>query len=1093
MFSQSLRLEIGKNEQTQNIGKKATNYRLSDSTTGKSFAPGCDPIRGPTLETVISALISNRGSFLGLIYTRLECRPNVFRMRHQHAFASSSAVAAQDGNQGSAITPVDGSGSSSGTVIGDHDPSADGIFDAKKPCAEDAKQSKPVCNQPAGKQSKTGPQALEAYTRLVPPSEQVLHSKDILPLILYSLKESYGELGPWKNALASMIRVNKPFFLAGIALLWETMVGIGPLLKLLPWHGESAYQGLGKHRYLGGRPDWGRFFQYSVHVHHIKLGTQVGGVILPQHLITELVYHRSKPMPLFPRLHSITIGAENISTSLPLLELLSSNSLLSLEISACPSSTETYEGGIDERVRAIFPVVNVCAPNLKSLRYKGPAGGGLFHGLWLLKSVTDLDLEWVDQIDGSDLICLGYLPQLRKLHLATGKPTLAIPPAALHTPQSSQSWKYLRVFKVTGVDALHSIINSLPGVHHHVEDLHLVLTRVDKPTFVQRALGFYLRCNPNLESIRMQILPIAEQPAALPYYAGLSFPGLSDFEIEEHAKASFSFPLTVLKTVSFEGVPENLWRFMSSTLQNTIGGPIKERPVSTPTDANQPAEHPSRSLGRKPRHIGLDATTESKQNPRDSYGSAKTVLGQRELEAEMTSARLVWTTGDRMARDEARMGQGKRNDELQGSYGTDETRRRETSYEARMERGRRNDELQGSYGTGREPGDETTSNESRMEREGRNDAMGEKRTASKGFFRVLSNAKQLPRPGATPLADAPSNPATAFPGPSFLANVIWLECPRLEFLEFPLNEVKVMKEDLSRLAENVKGSALENINPNGHPLRELVVNTCTLGEESRGRTFDPDRKVELVGFLEQLFPSLTSGGLRGTPNALWEDMGTWLQTYRKLKEMAAKGDEASIWLTASTCPQRAASARLDLTLHFHKHWAKMDPTSPQSAPATSATTDDQVITTASEGASVNDSDGHGADGEAAGSPEVQLSPKRDESSGQPDVLPEQQLKQIQTVERYARLVPPNEQVLNSKDIVPLILASLKASFGESERWKGAFASMIRVNRSFFHAGCALLWDTMTSFGPTLKLLPWYGEGGYKGLGVSDHFRVPLFV
>ncbi|KAJ3542273.1 hypothetical protein NMY22_g3578 [Coprinellus aureogranulatus] len=530
-----------------------------------------------------------------------------------------------------------------------------------------------------------------------------------------------------------MIRVNRSFLAAGAALLWETVVGIEPLLKLLPWHEDSEYRGLGKYPYVGGAADWGRFCLYSPLIRHIKIGTELDGVVLPHHFITELVYHPYRPLSFFPGLRSITIGEEDISASLPLLEFLANNSLQSLDISACSShSNATHEDPVDERVRAFLPLINTCAPNLKTFRYKGPAERGLFHGLWLLKNITDLDLTWVDQIDGCDLLCLGALPQLRNLQLATAMPISILPLAALITPQGSQSWQALRVFKVTGVDILHCIISSLPCVHRYMEELHMVLTRVDKPAFVKRTLGHYLRSNPNLESVRVQI-PMDEQPAAWPNHAEFSFPGQSDFDLEQYAKASFALPLAALKTVAFEGIPESLWRFMSSTLQNSIGG---------------------------------------------------------------------W------------------------------------------------------------------------------------RCLTSLTFRIQHPPT---RSGGTPAADAPSNPDAVFPGPSFLANVIWLECPRLEFLDFPLNEAKVMTEDLSRITDNVKRSAQANVYPSGHPLRELVINTCTHGEEDSGQAFDPDRKVELVDFLEGLFPSLKSGGLRGTPTALWGDMGAWLHTYRKLKDKAAKG------------------------------------------------------------------------------------------------------------------------------------------------------------------------------------------------------------
>lgn len=96
----------------------------------------------------------------------------------------------------------------------------------------------------------------------------------------------------------------------------------------------------------------------------------------------------------------------------------------------------------------------------------------------------------------------------------------------------------------------------------------------------------------------------------------------------------------------------------------------------------------------------------------------------------------------------------------------------------------------------------------------------------------------------------------------------------------------------------------------------------------------------------------------------------------------------------------------------------------------------------------------------------------------------QQPNKTQVIEGHVRRVPPMIQVLGSKDILPIILGCLRQSFSEWERWRSAFASILRVNRSFAWAGIGILWHTMTSIVPALKLLPWYGNSGYQGLGVS---------
>ena len=90
----------------------------------------------------------------------------------------------------------------------------------------------------------------------------------------------------------------------------------------------------------------------------------------------------------------------------------------------------------------------------------------------------------------------------------------------------------------------------------------------------------------------------------------------------------------------------------------------------------------------------------------------------------------------------------------------------------------------------------------------------------------------------------------------------------------------------------------------------------------------------------------------------------------------------------------------------------------------------------------------------------------------------------QTLPGFAHLVPPAEQVLDSKEILTMVLHILKDSLGIY--WKKQFASLILVNRTFFWAGTAILWREMKGIMPALKLLPWCNGPEYRGLGVSAH-------
>ncbi|KAJ2924219.1 hypothetical protein H1R20_g12873, partial [Candolleomyces eurysporus] len=98
-------------------------------------------------------------------------------------------------------------------------------------------------------------------------------------------------------------------------------------------------------------------------------------------------------------------------------------------------------------------------------------------------------------------------------------------------------------------------------------------------------------------------------------------------------------------------------------------------------------------------------------------------------------------------------------------------------------------------------------------------------------------------------------------------------------------------------------------------------------------------------------------------------------------------------------------------------------------------------------------------------------------------------------------VGAREQVLRNQDILPLIFLHSK-KLGQLDRhgnhesangqelaqpysWKAFLVSLIVVNKSFFHTGTNLLWHTMGSFTPVLKLLPWF-SGEYKGIGSYEY-------
>jgi hypothetical protein len=264
--------------------------------------------------------------------------------------------------------------------------------------------------------------------------------------------------------------------------------------------------------------------------------------------------------------------------SLPAIQLLISYSLQSLDIATYFSleGDEYYElhdiEDVDRKVQTIFPFLHFYAPNIQSFHYKGPSEHGIFQRLSILKTITELHLEWVDRINACDLLCLRDLPLLQVLHLATSSPVIPAPAIVMASPDGAPSCPSLRTLKIRGNEMLQLILCMYQGVHQNLEGLDLVLTRVDRPSFIQRALGFYLHFNPRLESISVRVLSQYEQHPPWPADAVIEMPaGLSDLDIEAHARASFA-SCSSIRTASFEKIPPCLWSFTSSVLQDSIGG-----------------------------------------------------------------------------------------------------------------------------------------------------------------------------------------------------------------------------------------------------------------------------------------------------------------------------------------------------------------------------------------------------------------------------------------------------------------------------------------------------------------------------------------
>ncbi|KAJ3540177.1 hypothetical protein NMY22_g4416 [Coprinellus aureogranulatus] len=87
----------------------------------------------------------------------------------------------------------------------------------------------------------------------------------------------------------------------------------------------------------------------------------------------------------------------------------------------------------------------------------------------------------------------------------------------------------------------------------------------------------------------------------------------------------------------------------------------------------------------------------------------------------------------------------------------------------------------------------------------------------------------------------------------------------------------------------------------------------------------------------------------------------------------------------------------------------------------------------------------------------------------------------------------SQKVCDSQDLLPAILLNLKDPLGkqeETDSWRKELIPLLAVNRSFFDCAADMLWESMPTLEPVLKLLPWFstpynGIGDYHYSGADD--------
>ncbi|KAJ3540174.1 hypothetical protein NMY22_g4412 [Coprinellus aureogranulatus] len=335
--------------------------------------------------------------------------------------------------------------------------------------------------------------------------------------------------------------------------------------------------------------------------------------------------------------------------------------------------------------------------------------------------------------------------------------------------------------------------------------------------------------------------------------------------------------------------------------------------------------------------------------------------------------------------------------------------------------------------------------------------------------------------GTTPRLPAPST--SPFPGLSFLPLVIGKLCPSLEEFEFHFDTILVAKESLEMFLDAREG-------PTHFRLRKLTINTGDTRAGSGALRLPQSRKADIAMFLDRLFPGLEV--VRGSAGKVWDDINALVAAFRRYKTRIFADVEGlldlpklhavhgGICLEAGTClfklihiQDLSESAPVVHLSPFLPDTPEHRIDRPQETPMTEQDVsllvdfllDDRVILPGDEDAT--------ASGDCVQLRACKLS------------------DDIQAT-RAAH------EVVFSEDIFPEVLQCLVHIYGPS-RWKLAVARLLTVNTAFFQAGISILWKTMDGLRPAFKLLPWFsqrqyaGVGTYKYLGAEDWKRFSIYA
>ena len=135
-----------------------------------------------------------------------------------------------------------------------------------------------------------------------------------------------------------------------------------------------------------------------------------------------------------------------------------------------------------------------------------------------------------------------------------------------------------------------------------------------------------------------------------------------------------------------------------------------------------------------------------------------------------------------------------------------------------------------------------------------------------------------------------------FPGLSFLATAIWLQCPNLDHLEFHFDTDLVCNEDFEeslRVCEPymtpwAQTDKIPEFAPKprsrSHGLRILHISSGTPSNSNPSLNLPSQRKNAIASFLDHLFPNLeaVTGSGVWTPNT-WRSVGNLVGVYKTIR------------------------------------------------------------------------------------------------------------------------------------------------------------------------------------------------------------------